>query len=144
MVFHAPLPLVAFSAYVTGLIFSHFVTLSGSDIFSRCFALLRFPSIIPVVQRCSSFSIFITWPKKVAWRFLFINGLVVSASRDTVSFDFFAVHQIRSILRRDRIKFFCCLQFLFVAVLFFACAILEASLMLLRPSPDRKEPKYLK
>ena len=38
---------------------------SPSVVFSRCFPLLRFPSIIPVVMRCSNFSLLITWPKNV-------------------------------------------------------------------------------
>ena len=44
--------------------------------------------------------------KKVAWRILilFINDLVVSATRNTVSFDFSAFHEIRSILRRNHIS----------------------------------------
>ena len=41
---------------------SYFV---GPNIFSRCFPLLRFPTIIPVVTRCSSFSLLSKWPKNV-------------------------------------------------------------------------------
>ena len=78
---------------------------SPSNIFSRCFRLLRFPSIIPVVIRCSSFSLLTTWPKKVAWRLciLITSHLVMSASHNIVSFDFFAVHEIYSVLRRNHI-----------------------------------------
>ena len=49
--------------------------------FHSCFPLLLYPSIIPVVTRCSSFSLLITWPKKVAWHLLnlFMSDLVVSA-----------------------------------------------------------------
>ena len=79
---------------------SHFV--SPSNIFSRCFLVLRFLSIIPLVTGCSRFSLLITWPKKVVWRFcfLFMSDLV-SASSNTDSFDFFAVPKIHSILQRN-------------------------------------------
>ena len=48
------------------------------SIFSRCFPLLRFPSIIPVVTRFSSYSVLIAWRKKLCWRLpiLFISDLV--------------------------------------------------------------------
>ena len=66
MTFHASLSFVAFSAFVTLPSLSYFVSLS--NIFSHCFPLLFFSSIIPVVTRSSSFSFLITWPKKVGWR----------------------------------------------------------------------------
>ena len=73
-----------------------------------------FPSIIQVDTRCSSFSLLtFTWLKTVVQRLriLFISNLVVSASRNTVSFDFFLVHEIHSILRRNHnsvsSNFFC-------------------------------------
>ena len=92
-----------FSAPVFCRTFSQFA--SSSNIFSRCFSPLRFLSIIRVVVRGSSFSLFIPWPKKkVAWllSILFMNGLVVRASSYTVLFDFCAV---REILRRNLISF---------------------------------------
>ena len=71
--------LVAFSASVASPTFSRFV--SQSNIFSCCIPPLHFPSIIP---DHSSFSLLITWPKKVAYHLrtsiLFMSGLVVSAS----------------------------------------------------------------
>ena len=82
---------------------SYFV--GQSTIFSPCFPLLRFLSIIPVVTRCSSFPLLITWPKRVALRLiiLFMSYFVVLASRNTISFDFFAVHEIRGTLRNNHI-----------------------------------------
>ena len=67
--------------------------MSPFKILSSCFHLLRFPSIIPVVTKCSNFSL-ITWLRKFAWRLdiLSVSHVVVSASR--ISFDFFAVQEI--------------------------------------------------
>ena len=71
------------------------------------------PSVIPVVTRCSSFSLLIIWPKKVLWylHILFKSDLVISASLNTISFDFFSVYEIRSISSRNYISpassFFC-------------------------------------
>ena len=109
MTFHASLSLIAFSASVTLPALSQIVNLS--NIFSN-FSLVAF-SFYPfsfhnnIIQLYSSFSLLITWPKKVAWRLhiLFMDGLVVSASCDTVSFDFFAGHEIRSIVRKNHISF---------------------------------------
>ena len=66
MTFYASLSLVTLRASVTSPILNPFV--SPSNIFLPFFPLLRFTSIIPVVTRCSSFSLLITWPKKVTWR----------------------------------------------------------------------------
>ena len=52
MSFHIPRSLVAFRISTTLPAPSHLT--SPSVIFSRCFPLLRFPSIIPVVMRCSN------------------------------------------------------------------------------------------
>ena len=100
MTFYASLPLTAFSAPVTRPTLSLFV--SPSNIFLHYLYMQHFPSIIPVVTRCSSFSLLITWPKMGAWHLctLFMGDLV-SASRNTVSFDVFAVHEIRSIYERS-------------------------------------------
>ena len=94
---------LTFSTSVTRPTLSPFV--SPSNIFSRCYPLMRFPSNA-VVTRCTSLSLIIIWPKKVAWRLriLFLSDLVY-ASRNTVSFDFFAVHEIRSILQMNHISF---------------------------------------
>ena len=79
----------------------------------RWFPLLRFPPIIPVIIRCSSFFLFNKWPKKVVWLlcFLFMSDFIMSDSRNTILFDFFAVLEICSILRRNHISiassFFC-------------------------------------
>ena len=111
MTFKASLSLITFSASVTLPTLNHFVTLS--NIFSHCFLLLRFQSIIPVVARYSSFSLLITWPKKVAWRLhiFCMSNLVVSAFRNTVQQHFFAVHKILCIHQRNHIfvasSFFC-------------------------------------
>ena len=77
-------------------------------IFFFCFPLLCFP----VVTRCSSFSPL----KQVAWCLctLFMSDLVVSASCNTVLYDFFAVHDVLSILCRVT---FLLLQFFIVTVL---------------------------
>ena len=53
-----------FNASVTLPTLRHFV--SPSNIFSRCFPLLHFPSFNPLVTRCFNLSLLITWPKKVA------------------------------------------------------------------------------
>ena len=99
MTFHASLSLVAFSASS--------VFLLGANLFVHptsfyAVILVQFSSIIPIVTRCSSFSLFIKWPKKIAWRsrILFMTDLV-SAFRNTVSFNFFVVHEIRYILEAD-------------------------------------------
>ena len=120
MNFSASRSLVAFDASFTPPVFSLFVR--KSKFFSRVLPLLRVSSIIPVVTRflqllqdssscykippvvtrflqllqdSSSFPFLITWPKRVAWRLciLFISDFV-SAPHDTISFDFFAVHEI--------------------------------------------------
>ena len=110
MIFYASLSLVASTAFVTLSTSGHFFS---PYIFQRCFTLLRFPSIIPVVTKCSSFPLLMTWTQKKllgVYVFYFMSDRV-SASRNTVSFDFFAVHEIRSILRRNHIfvasSFFC-------------------------------------
>ena len=64
MTFCSSLTLVAFSASVTLSTFSHFV--SPPNILSCFLPLLHFPSIIPVVTRCSRFSLLITWLKMLA------------------------------------------------------------------------------
>ena len=91
--FHTSLSLVVLNTSITPVP-SHFAI--PSIIFSRRLPLLRFPSIVPVVIRCSSFSLLITWPRKVAWRFriLFMRDLFVCASLRTYSLDFFAFHVI--------------------------------------------------
>ena len=58
MSFHIPRSLVAFRISTTLPAPSQLA--SPSVIFSRCFPLLRFPSIILVVMRCSNFSLLIT------------------------------------------------------------------------------------
>ena len=99
MTFHASLSLITFSAFVTLPTLNHFV--SPFNIFSHCVSLMRFPSIIPVVTRYPSFSLFITWPNKVACHLRIL----------LVSFDLFAVYDIHSILQRNHISvvsnFFC-------------------------------------
>ena len=111
MSFHIPRSLVAFRISTTLPAPSDLT--SPSVIFSRCFPLLRFPSIIPVVMRCSNSSLLITWPKNVVCcvRILFTSALDVWASFSTVSFDFLAIHDIFIILLRNHIStassFFC-------------------------------------
>ena len=85
MTFHAPRSLVNVRACVTRLTLSFFV--SPYNIVSSCFPLLRFPSIILVVTRCSIFSLLITLPKKVSWRLciLFKGDVVMSASHNKFS-----------------------------------------------------------
>ena len=84
MSFHIPRSFVAFRISTTLPAPSQLA--SASVIFSRCFPLLRFPSIIPVVMRCSNFSLLITWPKNVVCRvqILFTSALDVWASFSTV------------------------------------------------------------
>ena len=72
--------LVAFRAAITLLTLSLFVR--SSNIYSHCFPLLRFLSII----------------------YNFMSDLVMSAFRNTVSSDVFAVQEILSILRRNHIS----------------------------------------
>ena len=109
--FHIPRSLVAFRISTTLPAPSQLA--SPSVILSRCFPLLRFPSIIPVVTRCSNFSLLITRPKNVVCRvrILFTSALDVWASFSTVSFDFLAIHDIFIILLRNHIStassFFC-------------------------------------
>ena len=84
MTFHASLPLVAFSSSVTLLTLSYYF--SSTNIFSRCFFLLRFNPIIPVVTRFGH--------KKIVWRLriLFIiitkhkskNGVIITILKPTV------------------------------------------------------------
>ena len=100
MTFHASPSLVALSASVTLPTLRHFF--SPSNIFSCCVFLDR-----------SSCHKMITWPRMVAWRLhiLFMSDHVASAFCIIVSFDFFAVHEIRSILQWNDISvafsFFC-------------------------------------
>ena len=104
MNFHASLPFVAFSVSVTLPSLSHFV--SPSNIFSRCFS--AFSLDHSNCHKMSSFSLLflITWPKKkrlLGVAYSIFTSDFVSASRKHVlpciSFDFFAVHEIRSIPR---------------------------------------------
>ena len=69
-----------------------------SSIFSLCLPLLLFLYSLPVVRKCSKPSLLVTWPKNVACCFLIFcaNDLLVSASFDTISFVFFAVHGMRA------------------------------------------------
>ena len=99
MTFQAFLSLVAFSASVTFHTLTKFV--SPSNIFSRCFT-----SITSEVTRCSSFFLFITWPKQVTWflYILFMSNLFLSAAHKTVWFDLFSVHEIHSIFRGNHIS----------------------------------------
>ena len=92
--FHASLSLVAFTVSVT-CIFSHFV--SPPYNLCRCFPLLWFSLILSAVTRC----FLIIRPNKAIWcfRIIFMSDLM-SASRNTVSFDFIAVHEIPSIFVR--------------------------------------------
>ena len=77
-----------------------------SSIFSLCLPLLLFLSSLPVVRKCSKPSLLITWPKNVACCFLIfcISDLLVSASFNTFSFVFFAVHGMHNILLRNHIS----------------------------------------
>ena len=72
--------------------FSHFV--SPLNNFSRCFPLLRFPSIISVVTRCSSFSHLMAKKGLHGVCVYFLSDFVVSFPRKTVSFDLSAIHEI--------------------------------------------------
>ena len=74
-----------------------------SSISSLCLPLLLFLSSLPVVRKCSKPSLLITWLKNGACCFLIFctNDLLVSASFDTISFVFFAVHGMRNILLRN-------------------------------------------
>ena len=100
--FHTSLSLIAFSASIACPNLSHFVS---PTVFSHCFSLLHIPLSIPVVTRCSSFSLPITWPKKVAWCYhILFMGDLVWTSRITVSFDFYAVFEILSILHGKHIS----------------------------------------
>ena len=115
MTAHASLSVVAFDASVTLPTLSHFVR--PSNIFSRCFLLQRFPSIILVIPRSFSFSLLITWSKKISLYFgiLIMSDLVVAAFCNTVSLDFFAVHEIHNFLRRNHMTdassfFYTCLE----------------------------------
>ena len=83
-----------------------FQTKRLSSIFSLCLPLLLFLSSLPVVRKCSKPSLLSTWPKNVACCFLIFctNDLLVSASFNTISFVFFAVHGMRNILLRNRLQ----------------------------------------
>ena len=110
MACHTFLYLVALSASVTPPTFSHFVSLS--NIFLLFFLCCGFSSITQVVTRCSSLSFLVAWPKTVAWRLrILFKSDLVSASCNTIWFDFSAVHEIHSILCRNHISvvssFFC-------------------------------------
>ena len=68
--------------------------------------LLLFLSSLPMVRKCSKPSLLITWRKNDACCFLIYctNDLLVSASFNTISFVFFAVHGMRNILLRNHIS----------------------------------------
>ena len=95
MTFHAFLSLIAFSVSVTRPTPSHFVIPSN---------LLFSPAALSVDHSsCHKMFLFLSShhrAKNVPSRLpiLFMRDLVVSASRSSVSFGFFAFHEIRSIL----------------------------------------------
>ena len=100
---HIPI-LVAFITSVTHPTFSHFV--GPYEILPQ----------LPIFPLRSSFSLLIIWPNKVAWHLqillIFITSyLFVPAFRIYFSFDFFAVHEIRSNLLGGHVSvassFFC-------------------------------------
>ena len=134
MTLHASQSLAAFSAFASCPIFSHFV--SPSNIFSCCFPLLHFPLIIQVVFQ------FHHMAKKVVWHLhiQFMNDLVL-APHSTVSFDFFAVHEICSILLRNHIS----VAFIFfVAVLKLSRLCMRTSGWLYYNSPDLKKKTIIR
>ena len=96
MIFHASLSPIAFSfsASFTSPTFSQFVR--SVNIFSRCFPLLCFSSIMPVVTRCSSFPLSSHGHKNVTLylHILLISDRVVLASRNTVLFANKSYHTI--------------------------------------------------
>ena len=94
--FHASLALVAF----TPPPLSHFV--SQSNIFPCCVLPRSFKLSQDIL--ISLFSSQGQGQKNFLWRLrtLFMSDLVVSASRNTVLFDFFAVHEIRRFLCRNQ------------------------------------------
>ena len=75
MIFRASLSLVAFSASVTLPTLSYFV--SPYNMFSCCFPLLCFPSIIQVVTGYSSFYLLITWPKRLSGNYVFYFRVIL-------------------------------------------------------------------
>ena len=83
------------SVSVTRPTLSHFVSPSNS--FPGCFRQLHFPLIILVLTRCSHF-FSLHGQKKVALHLhmciLFISDLVITASCNTVLFDFFTIYEI--------------------------------------------------
>ena len=107
MTFHASLSFDAFSASVTLPTLSHFVSLSISFhavlsycVFPRSFHLLQLIQDALV----SLFSSDVQKRLLGVYAFHQMSDLVMSASRNTVSFDFFAVHEIRCILRNNYIS----------------------------------------
>ena len=105
MTFHTSLFLVAFSASVTRPTLSRFV--SPSNIFYSAFLCCVFLQSFQLSKDVLVSLLSRHVRKKVALRLrtLFISGLVLSASLNIASLDFFAVHEIRSILRWNCISF---------------------------------------
>ena len=113
MTFHVPLSLVGLGASVTRPNFSH------QTFFSHSLHMLRYPSIIPVVTGCSSFSFLIRWPKPFAGRFsvLSISDLVWSAHCFDYAhyFCLFAI-EFQSYLSASFFNNNCCYSSLFSAI----------------------------
>ena len=95
MTFHASHTLGHFNLFVTRPPPGHFD--SPSNIFSHCFTLLPFPSILLLKLSLDipNFQLlcFHTRPKKDC----LVSDILLSASCNTALFDFFAVHEISSI-----------------------------------------------
>ena len=84
---------------------------------------LHFPLIIPFVIGWPSVSFHITSLKKVALdlHFLFLNDCLMSASCDTVWFDFYAIPEICSLLLTNHISVVFRFLFIFFFFSFFFC-----------------------
>ena len=77
-----------------------------SCIFIRLHPLLLFPSIFPVVNKCSSFPFLITWPRHSACLLLmlFISFLVLLAVFRISKLVLFSVHDTLSTLLKNHIS----------------------------------------
>ena len=102
MIFHESRTVVTFSASLTHPTLSPFLEID--QIFLSLFSLASF--LDPSCSHSMPQTLFSSHGRKRMpgiYVFYFLSDRVVSASRDTVSFEFFVFHEIRSILLRSHI-----------------------------------------
>ena len=119
MTFHASLSLVAFSVFVTRPTLSLFV--SPSNIFSRCFPLLHFPSTIFSSHEMFLFLFSSHGHKRLLGVYVVCLRVILLCRLLITLFSLISLQCIR-IVAFTKEPYFCCLQFLFF---FLFCALIK-------------------